>query len=185
MRNYLFSAAMLLASATCFSQPAKDSLLAKDYKQVEARLILMHYLDRTAINYFAQHPEATKNGKDADFILYYNNEVVNKNPALQVPVSDYLGYTASQPENSVEFIDRVAQKNIASLVSITEKYGYPSPQRIKINFEDKKNLLAVIFVSRINKIDKKLKKLMKTELKLGNISSNEYENFRFYTNNRN
>jgi hypothetical protein len=122
---------------------------------------------------------------DNNFINYYNSVIVANNPVPAVTISEYLGYTNNElPRTAAEFIERVAGSNINSLISIIEKYGYPSSKRIMVTMEAKENTMASIFVSRTDKGDDKLKKLIKPELKNGNISEKEYDTLKFFISNR-
>jgi len=186
MIKYIFFPLAFLCCIAGFAQPVKDSLLAKDYKLVEDRLTVMHYLDHMATTYYDKHPEAKKGAKDSNFINYYNGVIVSGNPVVSITVPEYLGYANNEvPLNGTDFFGRVAEKNIQSLVSIIETYGYPSASRVKVNVAAKKNMMASIFVSRTDKGDDKLKKLIKPELKMGNMSDNEYENLKFFMSKRN
>jgi hypothetical protein len=53
-----------------------------------------------------------------------------------------------------------------------------------VTMEAKENTMASIFVSRTDKGDDKLKKLIKPELKNGNISEKEYDTLKFFISNR-
>ena len=185
MIKYIFFPLAFLYCIAGFAQPVKDSLLAKDYKQVEDRLTVMHYLDHMATTYYDKHPEVKKGAKDSNFINYYNGVIVSGNPVVSIAVPEYLGYANNEvPLNGTDFFERVAEKNIQSLVSIIETYGYPSASRVKVNVAAKKNMMASIFVSRTDKGDDKLKKLIKPELKSGNISENEYDTLKFFMSKR-
>ena len=185
MIKYIFSAVAFICCVAGFGQPVKDSLLAKDYKQVEDRLMVMHYLDHMATSYYDKHPDVKKGLKDTNFINYYNGVIVSGNPVVAITIPEYLGYAANEvPLNGTDFFERVAEKNIQSLVSIIEMYGYPSASRVKVNVAAKKNMMASIFVSRTDKGDDKLKKLIKPELKIGNISENEYDTLKFFMSKR-
>ena len=186
MIKHIYSSLAFIYCIAGFAQPMKDSLLAKDYKQVEDRLTVMHYLDHMATSYYDKHPEVKKGAKDSNFINYYNGVIVSGNPVTAITVPEYLGYINNEvPINGTDFYDRVAEKNIQSLLSIIETYGYPSAARIKVNVEAKKNMMASIFVSRTDKGDDKLKKLIKPELKSGNMSENEYDTLKFFMSKRN
>lgn len=182
MRNLIVSA-LLLFTLSGVSQPSKDSLLIRDYKKVEERLLLMHYLDHFAIMYFVQHPDAGKAGNDANFVRYYNN-VIGADAVLSAKVAEYLKYSANAvPDNYTKFMKLTAERNIRSFISIIETYGYPSGKRIKINLEDKDRIHAV-FTARTDMDDKKLRKLLKSELQIGNLSATDYDAFMYFMNNR-
>jgi len=169
----------LLISLLAFGQPAKDSLLVKDHAQVEARLKLMHYLDTAVLKHFTSITK--KEIVEGEGLAYFYKKLVANSPVVWPSVAEYLGYTNGFSSNSNDFLNNLYKKNLDELIFITKLYGYPSSERIKIEV-DRKCVLAVVFMARTDYKFKEVKKLLKSEIRIGNISQKEYDVFAYITN---
>ena len=141
----------------------------------------MHYLHVVSNNYFAEHQNKDIL-QDGDFAYYYKKVILPGNPLPSVSIPDFLWYTNEIPSGS-DFINMVFEKNVQELVAITETYGYPSSQRIRIDV-DGKTLMPVVFTTGTNKYENKLKHLFKSEYKVGNMTKGEYDAFKYFISNR-
>jgi hypothetical protein len=164
----------LLCSLIASAQKERDSLLQRDYKQVESRLILMHHLDRAAVTLLVMD-KTDRQKYTNNFPAYFLAFIAFNNEELKREIFTYLDdYTLKTPE---DFIGKVNEKNAQQLIEITEKYGYPSAKRIKVVLDEGKILSPVIFAIRPNTYHRKLSRLLKKESKSGNISTGEYSTF--------
>lgn len=181
MKTIIF-ALFLLLSVPAFSQPEKDSLLAKDFNLVQEKLKLMHYLDKVTTEHLTMVNNEGFTNDDKTFPYYFSRQIVRNNPALSIDVKEYLTLDSKEyvPTDWKNFLSTVYAKNMQSLVELTAKYGYLSADRIKKYSGDDKIAGNVIFAVRSNKYDKQFKKMLKQEYKLGNISLKEYEQFKFF-----
>ena len=110
--------------------------------------------------------------------------MVSGRPALaESMTNDRAWNVKNEIPSGSDFINMVFEKNVQELVAITETYGYPSSQRIRIDV-DGKTLMPVVFTTGTNKYENKLKHLFKSEYKVGNMSKGEYDTFKYFISNR-
>ena len=175
--KHLYFCVILLCSVAGFSQPEKDALLEADNLKVDEMITMAQYLDRCAANYFIKPPEEkAKMG----FSRYYREIVIGYSPVPSYNIAEYLGYkVGTEPINNEVFMDAVCSKNIEMLLTVTEKYGYPSCERMRACAFKKATCGSMIFIMRSDAYDKKLKAIFKRENKLGNLSDKEYNHFKF------
>ena len=164
-----------------FCQPEKDALLKRDQDIVKNKLILMHYLDNNVLHYFTSITKAEKD-KGEGLAYFYKNLITNS-PVASPTVAEFLGYGNEVPANNADFFDTVFDKVFGALINITQIYGYPSQERIKIVI-DGKSYTPVVFVTRTVKIDATVKRLFKSEYKIGNMTKGEYDTFKYFISNR-
>lgn len=165
-RPFFFSLLLFSLSAVC--QPAKDSLLHRDRDALSQKLQLMAYLDKAATRQLYNNAVP----QDA-FAAYYRDSIVPNNPVPQMDIGQYLGFADGQIPPHSGFTALVYRKNLLGLITITEKYGYPSTSRIKAG-----KISPLTFIIRTYEFDARLKKLLKQEYKLGNITEKEYYNIK-------
>lgn len=178
----------LLLSIPAFSQPEKDALLAKDSDSVLERLKFMHYLDEVGMEYWKMANNEIRETSDETFPYYFSSKIIKNNPASSIDIKEYLGFNFKEfvPITWKDFLYAAYNKNMLSLIELTDKYGYLSADRLKKYTADDKIMDGnVIFAVRTNKYDKQLKKMLKHEYKLENISLKEYESFKFFLQRKN
>lgn len=162
-----------------YSQAEKDSLLAKDYSEVYKKLKFMHYLEDTVLNLYTMD-EYEGIAVEKTFQYYLKKNIIANNPVTSIDVLKYLEVYVQKdiPSDSKSFIRKANNANAKSLIEITEKYGYPSKERITkyVGFYDLPSL-SINFAIRKNRYFNDLKKLLKKEVKKGNMKKSEYEIF--------
>jgi len=173
----LYLLTFLFFIMTGFSQPAKDSLLAKDHQQVNDVLGLVCYLDRCASTLESKSKEELAT---IYFLKYYKDIILKNNKVENIDINQYLGYlNSTEPANTREFCNNVYSKNIETIIKITNKYGYPSRARMISGGYTKQNYASMYYITRSNDYDKQLKLIFKDEHKVGNIPDQEYYHFKF------
>lgn len=158
-------------------------MLAKDSESVLERLKFMHYLDEVGMEYWIMPNNEVRVASDETFPYYFSSKIIKNNPASSIDIKEYLGFNFKEfvPITWKDFLYAVYNKNMLSLIELTDKYGYLSADRMKKYTADEKIMGGnVIFAVRTNKYDKQLKKMLKREYKQGNISLEEYEQFKFF-----
>ncbi len=183
--NKLILFIILWTSIGCFAQPGKDSLLLADRDAVLEKLSLMFYLDNATSEYHIM-TKAKQAISDRDFPQYYAKSIVKNNPT-SLDINEYLreGSEDFKPEKWSDFIQAVYGKNITEFIAITEKYGYISfnRQRVIKGQATKEHETSVngqlTFVSRHSGYDKMVRKIIKKELKIGNMPQGDYTYFKF------
>jgi len=175
----LYLLIILLLSLIAYSQPAKDSLLRLDRVSVSKQFILMYHLDKCAKSYYLKDKKE-RALSELRFTQFYNDSIIGTNPVPEVSISKYLGFKNETdiPVNWKDFISRAYDNTILTLLSLTEKYGYPSKARMNTEAGDRFSYATMFLATYAPKYDKQLKKLFKQEYKAGNISEKEYELFR-------
>ncbi len=171
---------VLLFHGAIYSQSQIDpraTLREKDYKDIAAHYKMMKYLDSISLEYgslpIRQRDEANKK-----FYSYYIDTIARLSPAGFEKTNNYLGYKGIQgPMTWEEFKRILYRKNILSIIEMTQKYGYLGVKTIQA--KDINLISNVIHVWRDEKYDKQLKKLFKSEYKLGNIDKKEYNQLKF------
>lgn len=173
---------LLFLAIPAFSQPEEDALLARDFDVVLQKLQLMHYLDQVGMEYWAMPNNEVRTTSDETFPYYFSSKIIKNNPVPSIDIKEYLGFNFKEfvPITWKDFLYAVYNKNMLSLIELTDKYGFLSADRLKKHTADEKMYGNVIFAVRTNKYDKQLKKMLKSEYKLGNISLKEYEGFKFF-----
>jgi len=173
----LYIVLLLLFSAHAFCQPEKDALLEADNLKVDEMITMAQYLDRCAANYFIKPAEEKAN---MGFSRYYREIVIGYSTVPSFNIPEYLGYKdGAEPLNNDAFMDAVYSTNIEMLLTVTDKYGYPSCERMRAGAFKKATCGSMIFIMRSDAYDKKLKAIFKRENKLGNLSDKEYNHFKF------
>lgn len=114
------------------------------------------------------------------FLYYLKKNIIATNPVPSIDVLKYLEIYIQKdiPTDWQTFAAKVNNANAKSLLEITNKYGYPSKDRIikYIGFYDLPNL-SLNFAIRKNRYFEELKKVLKNEVKLGNMNKGEYDLF--------
>lgn len=148
---------LVMLSYSAFAQTPSETEMLKKLK-------LMHYLDDAAMHSFAT----------GSIQGYYIN-VFNENPVPEISINEYLGVT-EPPQNNSQFVYTVNYRNAEALMQIIAANGYPSYDRIK-NLTGAKNVTsAAVFMHRATPEQKKqFRKIIKAELKKGNIAEQEYD----------
>lgn len=171
---------LLFTSFSGFSQVEKDSLLIADKAAILDKLDLMFYLDHVGMEYLKMQGEQSRVESDKTFPYYFVNTIVKNNPS-SIDLAKFIGFDFKEykPVKWKDFLNAVYEKNLNEFIELTEKYGYLSIKRLK-RLKDKKADGLVIFVVRNDTQDKKIKKLLKREKKIGNISQKDYDLFKFF-----
>lgn len=174
---------LFFVSLTGFSQAEKDSLLLADKTAILDKLELMFYLDHTATKFLTMTKEQQAES-DKTFPYYFTNTIVKNNPS-SIDLAKFIGFDFKEfkPVKVMDFCRAVYDKNLAEFIVLTEKYGYLSNERLNRMKEGKSSAL-VVFVIHNSDYDKEVKKLIKQELKKGNISRKEYDMFKFFLERR-
>jgi hypothetical protein len=168
----------LLLSITCFAQPEKDSLLARDHDKVIRQLKMMRYLDSIALKETINSGNGTRE-IHTSFYRFYLDTIAGKSPFGFRETADYLGYKSTTgPGTFKDFRSRVYSRNIDNVLELTLKYGYISRERLKRPLGEKFTSLMT-YVSKDDANDKKLKKLFAQEYNLANMPEAEYEFFKY------
>ena len=168
---------VLLVFSSGYSQPAKDSLLAKNHQKVDEKLFVAHYLDECAFKYFMKSKQEKAQN---NFSRYFREIVVGYNPVPSINISEYLGYkNGEEPKDSEAFCDVVFNKNIETIMQLTKEYGYPSWERMRAGGYTTFHYSSMIFIIRSSDYDKRLKPIFKHENAVGNLSEKEYNHFKF------
>ncbi|MNK22239.1 hypothetical protein D3C87_405130 [compost metagenome] len=178
----ILSVILLLFTALVFSQPDKDSLLQKNFNEVHDKLKLMSYLDGYAGEYYKM-TEKESRISEATFQYYLKKNVISNNPIPDIDILRYLGfYTAeSIPANWETFRTAVYNSNAKSLLEISEKYGFPSAQRILKIAGGKSAKGGIVFTIRRNRYTDELKKMMRQQYRKKNVSEAEYTFFKSFS----
>lgn len=129
---------ILLLSIIAYSQPAKDSLLHEDRVLVSQQFILMYHLDKCATSYYLKDKKE-RALSELRFTQFYDDSIVGTNPVPEINISTYLGFknVTDVPVSWKDFISRVYDNIILTLINLTEKYGYPSKARMNTKTDDK------------------------------------------------
>lgn len=170
---------VLLFSLSGFSQTEKDALLLADKAAILDMLELMFYLDHTATKFLTMTKEQ-QTESDKTFPYYFTNTIVKNNPS-SIDLAQFLGFDFKElkPVKVMDFCKAVYNRNLIEFISLTEKYGYLSNERLNRMKEGRSSAL-VVFVIHNSDHDKEVKKLMKQEFKKSNISVKEYDMFKFF-----
>lgn len=170
---------LFLSVFSGYSQVEKDSLFAKEYAVVHQKLKLMHYLERAVMQYYTMD-KYEQTASEKTFQYYLKKNLIEGNPVPTINILRYLEVYLQKdiPANWESFITRVNNTNVKSLIEITKKYGYPSRERI-IRYVGLYDLpgSSISFAIRKNIYFEELKKVLKSEIKQGNISESEYKFF--------
>ncbi len=168
----------LLLSFTCFAQPEKDSLLARDHDKVIRQLKMMRYLDSIVTQEMVKSGNGTRE-IHRSFYRFYLDTIAGQSPFGFKETANYLGYQGTTgPGTWKDFRSKVYSRNIDEVCNITWKYGYVSPKRLNAIVPGKYNSI-MLYATRDYSADKKIKKIFKKEYKVGNLGKEEYEYYKF------
>lgn len=153
--------------------------MAKDYAAVYEKLKLMHYLEDTVCEYYKMSAY-DKIASEKTFQYYLKKNIIGNNPCDSLDILRFLEVYIQKdiPNDWKSFAEKVHNANAKSLLEITEKYGFPSKERIEkyVGLYDLKRM-NVIFAIRENRYQDEMHKMFKKEHKIGNISDGEYNAF--------
>lgn len=169
----------VLVSFSGFAQAEKDSLVEVDKEAILDKLELMFYLDQEATKCLTMTKEK-QSELDKTFPYYFMNTIVKNNPST-LDLREFIGFDFKEfkPIKCKDFYVAVYEKNLTEFISLTEKYGYLSIKRLD-RIKDKKADGQAIFVVRNDNEDRKIKKLLKKENKIGNLPDMEYDMFKLF-----
>ena len=174
---------ILLLSLTGFAQAEKDSLFAKDIGEIYNTLKVMQHLERKVMELYMMPVEERKPIEDA-FHYYLIKRIIATNP---VPSTDILRFLEIYIQKDIPsdwklFAEKVNNTNAKLLLSITDKYGYPSFKRLKKYAGISNDIIAINFAIRPNRYYKDLAKMLEKEHKKGNVQDAELEAFNVMAN---
>jgi len=177
--KHLLSISLLLFSVFLFSQVEKDSLFKKDAALIYNTLKVMHHLERAVMQYHLM-PEQDRISTGQNFQEYLEANVLATNPVPDVDLLRYLEIYIKKdvPQNWKSFMARVNNTNAKMLLTLADKYGYPSQQRVE-KYAGAYNLpnASVIFAVRPNRYYDEMAKMLKKAHKKGDLSDHDYNLF--------
>ncbi|MCO6148606.1 hypothetical protein [Flavobacterium sp. NRK1] len=167
---------VFLFSFCGFSQSEKDSLFAREACEIYNKLELMHHLDACIANYYLM-TEEERIKSNQTFLYYYQRNIVGTCVFSSADILSYLEVYVEKdiPQGWSAFIDRVYNVNAKNLLALTDKYGYPSFNKIE-KYAGKYDMpnFSIVFALRKNRYRKDIKKMIHKEYKKGNVTENEY-----------
>lgn len=174
---------ILLISLTGFAQAEKDSLFAKNIGEIYNTLKVMQHLEREVMELYMMPVEERKPIEDA-FHYYLKKRIIATNP---IPSTDILRFLEIYIQKDIPsdwklFAEKVNNTNAKLLLSITDKYGYPSFKRLKKYSGISTDIIAINFAIRPNRYYKDLAKMLEKEHKKGNVQDAELEAFNVMAN---
>ncbi len=179
MKHVFFIIISLLFSSSCFAQAEKDSLLLVDKDVIMQKLDLMFYLDEVGMEFWTMPGDEYRAKSNKKFPYYFINTIVRNNPT-SINLKEYLGFDFKEfkPITWEDYLNAAYEKNITEFLALTKKYGFLSNERLNRS-KDGKTKSLVTFLTRNSSLDGAIKRLLKKEKKIGNISEKEYEHFKF------